>query len=331
MYKLLLSLVMTFCTMLSWAEDVVSIASAQNNQNVCPQIVEKESNSYLHGDINYDGIVNVNDISQNKENKCPQMVIKKSNSYLHGDINYDGAVNVNDISALVEIILNGDEGGEGGEGGEGDDSRVYLKCPDNHHPHVIDLGLPSGTKWCCCNVGAATPEAYGGYYAWGETSEKSVYNQVTYKYCTGEDIDGDGLYDRNLSYKNIGSDIAGTQYDVAHVRMGGSWRMPSFGQQSELTQYCTHSWIQLNGVDGILVTGKNGGQIFFPASGFRYQEDLYFAGWLGGSWSSSSCQDADNSEAIYLYLHDIDGLGGIKFESSNDQRIGGYPVRAVCP
>lgn len=44
-----------------------------------------------------------------------------------------------------------------------------LTCPDNNHPHAIDLGLPSGTKWCCCNVGASTPEGYGGYYAWGET------------------------------------------------------------------------------------------------------------------------------------------------------------------
>ena len=52
------------------------------------------------------------------------------------------------------------------------DEGVYLICPDDHHPHAIDLGLPSGTKWCCCNVGASTPEGYGGYYAWGETSER---------------------------------------------------------------------------------------------------------------------------------------------------------------
>ena len=55
-------------------------------------------------------------------------------------------------------------------------------CPDSNHPHMIDLGLPSGTKWACCNVGATTPEGYGGYYAWGETSEKSVYNWNTYQY-----------------------------------------------------------------------------------------------------------------------------------------------------
>ena len=99
-------------------------------------------------------------------------------------------------------------------------NRSYLKCPDNRHPHLIDLGLPSGTKWACCNLGADKPEAYGGYYAWGEIEEKTFYNEVTYQYSTGEDTDGDGWYDKNRSYKNLGSDIASTQYDVAHVKWG---------------------------------------------------------------------------------------------------------------
>ena len=45
-------------------------------------------------------------------------------------------------------------------------------CSDSNHPHAIDLGLPSGTKWACCNVESITPEDYGGYYALGETKEK---------------------------------------------------------------------------------------------------------------------------------------------------------------
>ena len=52
----------------------------------------------------------------------------------------------------------------------------YLKCPDSNHPHIIDLGLPSGTLWACCNVGATKPEGYGGFYAWGETEEKDFYS-----------------------------------------------------------------------------------------------------------------------------------------------------------
>ena len=55
-------------------------------------------------------------------------------------------------------------------------------CPDENHPHMIDLGLPSGNKWACCNVGASKPEEYGGYYAWGETEEKNDYRPGTYKF-----------------------------------------------------------------------------------------------------------------------------------------------------
>ncbi len=60
------------------------------------------------------------------------------------------------------------------------DVKVYsfLTCPDDHHPHMIDLGLPSGTKWACCNEGASTPEDYGGYYAFGQVSSAPTLDQI---------------------------------------------------------------------------------------------------------------------------------------------------------
>ncbi len=187
---------------------------------------------------------------------------------------------------------------------------VQLTCPDSNHPHAIDLGLPSGTKWCCCNVGASRPEDYGGYYAWGETSEKSVYSEETYAF-----------YD---NYINIGSDISGTQYDVAHVRMGAPWRMPTFEQQMELMKYCTHVWTPQNGVNGILVTGPNGGQVFLPAAGTRFYEDLVGAGSYGYYWSGSlyPCDD------YYAYGLCIDSIGWLLDEGDRDI---GHPVRPVCP
>ena len=199
-----------------------------------------------------------------------------------------------------------------------------LTCPDDNHPHAIDLGLPSGTKWCCCNVGASTPEGYGGYYAWGETSEKSVYNEVTYKYYNGQDTDGNGWIDKNFSVVNIGSDIAGTQYDVARVLMGAPWRMPSYDQQLELMNNCSRQWTQQNGVNGILVTGPSGGQIFLPAAGDRWYDGLYFAGSYGRYWSSS------------LYSGNDNGAYGLHFGSGDwywydISGIGGWSVRAVRP
>lgn len=192
-----------------------------------------------------------------------------------------------------------------------------LFCPDNNHPHAIDLGLPSGTKWCCMNVGASSPEQYGGYYAWGETSEKSEYNCVTYSYfnCQGNRI---------LSIVNIGSDIAGTSYDVAHVRMGGSWRMPSQDQQLELMNNCTRTFTQQNGVYGMLVTGKNGGQIFLPATGWHGLSVVYDAGSCGSYWSSSLRPDHDYYAYYLVFI-----LGNWSWHYSS--RSSGLSVRAVCP
>lgn len=51
-------------------------------------------------------------------------------------------------------------------------------CPDSNHPHWIDLGLPSGTQWRCCNEGASTPEAYGGYYTFGQVSSAPTFDQI---------------------------------------------------------------------------------------------------------------------------------------------------------
>ncbi len=62
----------------------------------------------------------------------------------------------------------------------------WTKENDSPQTHeYVDLGLPSGTKWATCNVGASSPEDYGDYYAWGETETKSSYNWSMYKWCKG--------------------------------------------------------------------------------------------------------------------------------------------------
>ena len=198
----------------------------------------------------------------------------------------------------------------------------YLNCPDDHHPHLIDLGLPSGTKWACCNVGADKPEAYGGYYAWGETEEKTVYNDITYPYCTGEDTDGDGLFDKNCSYKNLGSDIASTQYDVAHVKWGDSWCMPSLTQFNELLNNCTNTWTTKNGVNGRQFSGQNGGTIFLPATGFKWGDQLLESGNKGSYWSATQSQSDLHFANFLTYVED--GIGWI-----GGGRRCGFAVRPV--
>ena len=84
----------------------------------------------------------------------------QSNKY---DLNEDGDVNITDVIELVNYILGLNNGNPSGGGNESN-------APEG--VEAIDLGLPSGTKWASCNVGATKPYEYGGYYAWGETSEK---------------------------------------------------------------------------------------------------------------------------------------------------------------
>ena len=164
-----------------------------------------------------------------------------------------------------------------GQGVAGTDIPSYTSCPDSHHPHLIDLGLPSGTKWACCNVGASTPEDYGGYFAWGETTEKSYYDWSTYIHCDGS----------KETCHDIGSDIAGTQYDAATVNWGSPWVMPSFDQMKELNDKCNSKWTTENGVKGRRFTGPNGASVFLPAAGERDERDLVYAGSRGDYWSSS--------------------------------------------
>ena len=222
-------------------------------------------------------------------------------------------------------------------------SKSYLNCPDDNHPHLIDLGLPSGTKWACCNVDANKPEAYGGYYAWGEIEEKDVYNQMSYLYYGGgHDADGDGYDDfpydgyyiwiGNSKYNRYGQyyrDIAGTQYDVAHVKWGGSWVMPSDDQFYELIRYCSFIWTTMNGVKGGLFTRLNGSTIFLPAAGDRFDNKIR-VGEKGCYWSSS------HNEKGSTWLEDISRCLGFDSSTSSGKgynwghnRYFGYQVRPI--
>lgn len=197
-----------------------------------------------------------------------------------GDVNEDGTVNGTDIQEVINIIVNGSD----------EDEQAYSSCPDDNHPHMIDLGLPSGTKWACCNVGASKPEEYGNYYAWGETSTKSTYNTDTYLF-----------YDSSTStYFDLGRDIAGTKYDAATANWGASWCMPNWKQCYELEKETTSKLTLVNGVNGRIFTGKNGKSIFLPAAGIRWNSSLDDVGVYGGYRSSEADNCIDNGCASVM-------------------------------
>jgi hypothetical protein len=173
-------------------------------------------------------------------------------------------------------------------------NNILVDGQQNGHDYV-DLGLPSGTKWATMNIGASTPEDYGNYYAWGETETKEEYGWNTYKYF----FDNNGNYvpydDKwcveSGELKDIGSNIAGTQYDVAHMKWGDSWKIPTSAQMDELQnrEYCEWIWTFLNGVKGYIITSKlNGKSIFLPACGVFYSCEQQHMNTDGHYWLSTS-------------------------------------------
>lgn len=200
----------------------------------------------------------------------------------------------------------------------------YKKCPDDNHPHLIDLGLPSGTKWACCNVEATKPESYGGYYAWGEIEEKKVYNHVTYRYSSGDDPDGNGWYNENVQYKSLGTSICGTQYDVAHVKWGKSWQLPNQDQMKELLDQCNNGeWTTVNNVKGRRFTGPNGASIFLPAAGGHWIFTESIVGCTAGYWSGmQSTESEKNAYGLFFGM----GFAGCWYDYPRD---GGFCVRPV--
>ena len=185
---------------------------------------------------------------------------------------------------------------------------------------AVDLGL--SVKWASCNVGASVPEGYGGYYAWGETEEKSNYTPLTYKYYLG-DLDGDGYYNASNEYQNIGSDISCTSYDVAHVKWGGSWRMPTWNEINELCNKCSWEWTEVNGINGQKVTGPNGNSIFLPAAGLRNGTEVDDRGSYGFYWSGA-LDESSNFRACGFYF-----FGGYGCWAYWDYRLYGLSVRPV--
>ena len=168
---------------------------------------------------------------------------------------------------------------------------------------LIDLGLPSGTLWADRNVGADSPEDYGDYFRFGETTPYTEDSQP-YKY---DEIEGD---------------IAGTDRDAATVILGEQFRMPTIEQIKELKNECSYEWTTIGWVKGFKMTGPNGNSIFLPAAGLRDNIGgfLDFDGSYGYYWFASPNRGK--------YARSLD-LHSSSWYWSYCYRTYGFPVRAV--
>ena len=211
---------------------------------------------------------------------------------------------------------------------------------DHSSPDAIDLCLPSGLKWASFNLGASAPEEFGDYYAWGETEpyysskdpltwkdgKEYGYSWASYKWCMGENktmtkycSQSEYGYNGFMDTKSV----LDLEDDAAHVCLGGTWRMPTEAEWTELIDNCTWIWTTQNGINGYQVSSSNGNSIFLPAGGERDNNDLEFTDVDGSYWSSSLDTNSPNRAWYLGYYLDY-------FTKSINGRYYGFSIRPVC-
>ncbi len=159
---------------------------------------------------------------------------------------------------------------------------------------AVDLGL--SVKWASMNVGASTPEGYGDYFAWGETTPQSdnPYSWESYKWGTQSAL---------TKYNSTDSKtVLDMEDDAARANWGGKWRIPTAAECEELFVNTTSEWTTQNGVYGRKFTSTkegNSNSIFLPATGYYSDGKLYDAGSWGYYWSSSLYKD-DGAWNLYI-------------------------------
>ena len=154
----------------------------------------------------------------------------------------------------------------------------------NGHEYV-DLGLPSGTMWATCNVGADKPEDSGLLFQFGRV-DGYRYNDNNNQFRTNaqnKQDTGDEYIPVTTSGKVYKTgDILELEDDAAHVNMGGAWKMPTKDELQELFDNTTYDVVTVNGVQGMLFTstkpGYEGKQLFIPFM----QVTWYNGSFIGG-------------------------------------------------
>lgn len=259
--------------------------------------------------------------------KVSAVVELDSEDTLEGDMDGNGSVSIGDVTQLIKYIQ----------------ENPSEATPAEHE--YVDLGLPSGTLWATYNVGAASPEDNGTYFAWGEIAGKEEYSYATNKWCNAEpyssqdgwkgyfkyttDDGQEGSWYQNGVFVGDGKAVLDPEDDAATQNWGDDWCMPTKAQLEELASACT--WTEVLSergeygyytVLGYTVQGPNGKSIYLPAAGSisRLGHDdngapYYWSRNIDGQW----CDFATS-------LH-CDNLYGPKVHRS--YRYFGLPVRAV--
>lgn len=210
--------------------------------------------------------------------------------------------------------------------------------PFNGHEYV-DLGLPSGTLWAKCNVGAETETEYGQYFQWGDTHGYTAtqvgtdknFSWSDYKY--GEyDITDTTNYGFTKYNITDGKTVLDLEDDAARANMGGEWRMPTNEEFLELadTKYVTHERIanyNNSGVTGFLFTSvSNDNTLFIPQAGDVSENNVSSVNTTAWLWLPNILEETgnNNSNAVLGQLNARGNIG-----TTHISRYFGLSVRGV--
>ena len=191
----------------------------------------------------------------------------------------------------------------------------------------IDLGLPSGTLWAACNVGATKPSDYGLYFQWGDTvgytADQVGTGEGQKKFASDESDYKFGVFPNYSKYTTKGATLE-LEDDAAHVNMGGDWHIPTPTQFQELLENTTSTWTTQNGVNGRLFTSKKDSSksIFIPAAGCAYGGSVDFVGCGADVWSSMLSTFGVTCGKDFYF-----SSGGVGLDGS--RRCDGLSVRGV--
>ncbi len=188
----------------------------------------------------------------------------------------------------------------------------------------VDLGL--SVKWSSLNIGAESFYESGDYYAWGEITPKSSYNQNNYKWGEHTKYNCDAS-DPNADNKSI----LDAEDDVAHVKLGEEWHIPTRAECEELLDNCTILRVIEDGKIGVVFTSNiNGNSIFLPGSGQKYKRDLVNYG-IGYYWTSELLRQSYGTGTNNACSFGCGGnkLGQWSGSLGGALRYKGYNIRAV--
>ena len=203
-------------------------------------------------------------------------------------------------------------------------------------PEIVDLGL--SVKWASFNLGAAKPEEYGGYYAWGEIEPMMSYHPETYKWATAGYYLNKYTTEPKAPFYPVPDNktVLDPEDDAAALLLGGNWRMPTVEEIEELGNGCSLTFETLNGEVGVRLVSKVPGytdkSIFVPCACIINEEGVQYEAADACFWSASLTENS-------LFLYYLDWVS-CYFAASNfgqqeaagiagGHRSWGIPVRPV--